>query len=100
MDETSVRRHVQAHGKTIVEDDMDRAIEDLTEEATPKAPGIIAQLPKPTTEAEVLKVDLTGEEAVVHIRYGGEAAATTVESRWHEIDGVPKTVDAEVISRD
>ena len=97
MDEKDVREHARSHGNAVVEGDLRKAGGDLAPEAQSAAPGVMKQLPRPVTSSEVAEVRVEGDEAVALIRYGGEDASVTVESRWAERDGRPKIVSLEVV---
>jgi len=93
MDESTVKQHAEAHGNAVLAGDLRTAGSDLTPEAAAQAPGVMGKLPRPTTEAEILKVEIEGEQAVVHVLYKGSDAETTVISTWVDRDGRPMIVD-------
>ncbi len=97
MDEGTVREHAEAHGAALVAGDLRTAGSDLTPEMQALAPKVMAQFPKKVTAAEVVSVEVTGDESVVQARYSGDDAEVTVESRWAERDGRPKIVDMKVV---
>ena len=97
MDEQAVRTHAEQHGQAIVEGDLRRAGGDLTPEAQAQAPDVMSGFPKKVETAEVVSLDVQGEEAVVQARYSGEGTEITVESRWGERDGRPKILDMKVV---
>ncbi len=97
MDEQAVRTHAEQHGRAIVEGDLRRAAGDLTPEAQAQAPDVMANFPKRVESAEVISLDVQGEEAVVQARYSGEGTDVTVESRWGERDGRPRILDMKVV---
>ena len=92
MDETTVRERAEAHGQAVVDRDFGKAGGDLHGEAEAQAPGVMQQLPRPTTSAEVVGVEADGDDLVCLIRYGGDDAETTVASTWREVDGTPRIV--------
>ena len=96
MDESTVKQHAEAHGNAVVAGDFKTAGADLTPEAAGVAQDVMGKLPRPTTAAEVQKVETVGDETVVHILYKGEDSGTTVISTWAERDGRPKIVNLEV----
>ena len=96
MDESMVRQHAEAHGNAVVAGDLRTAGSDLTAEVAGKAQDVMGKLPRPTTAAEVQKVETVGDQVAVHILYSGADSATTVISTWAERDGRPKIVDLEV----
>src|SRR3712207_2355741 len=97
MDEQAVRTHAEAHGNALVEGDLRKAGSDLTPEAQAQAPDVMSNFPKRVESAEVVSLDVQGEEAVVQARYSGEGKEITVESRWGERDGRPKILDMKVV---
>ena len=96
MDESTVRQHAEAHGNAVVAGDLKAAGSDLTPEAAAQAPGVMGKLPRPTTAAEVQKLETVGDEVVVHILYKGADSDATVVSTWADRDGRPKIVNLEV----
>ncbi len=97
MDEQAVRSHAEAHGNALIEGDLRKAGGDLTPEAQAQAPDVMSTFPKKVESAEVVSLDIQGEEAVVQARYSGEGKEVTVESRWGERDGRPKILDMKVV---
>lgn len=97
MDETAVRKHAEGHGQAMVDGDLRRAGGDLTAEAQAQAPDVMSSFPKKVETAEVVSVDVRGEEAVVQATYRGEGKEVTVETRWGERDGRPKILDMKVV---
>ena len=97
MDEQAVRTHAEAHGNAIIEGDLRRAGGDLTPEAQAQAPDVMSNFPKKVESAEVVSLNVDGEEAVVQARYAGEGKEVTVESRWGDRDGRPKILDMKVV---
>lgn len=97
MDEQTVRTHAEAHGQAMVDGDIKRAGSDLTPEAQAQAPDVMSNFPRKVEAAEVLSLDVQGEEAVVQARYRGEGKEVTVESRWGDRDGRPKILDMKVV---
>jgi hypothetical protein len=97
MDESTVKQHAEAHGNAVVAGDLRTAGSDLTPEVSSQAQDVMGKLPRPTTGAEVLKVESSGDDAVqAHILYKGPDAETTVISTWAERDGRPKIVNLEI----
>jgi hypothetical protein len=97
MDEQTVRTHAQQHGEALVAGDLRRAGGDLTPEAQAQAPDVMSNFPKKVDSAQVVSLDVTGDEAVVQARYSGEGKDVTVEARWGERDGRPKILDMKVV---
>ncbi|MBW3594251.1 MAG: hypothetical protein KY391_01630 [Actinobacteria bacterium] len=97
MDEQAVRTHAEGHGAALVSGDLRKAGSDLTPEAQAQAPEVMSKVPKRVESADVVSVDVQGEEAVVRALYKGDGKEVTVESRWGERDGRPKILDMKVI---
>ena len=97
MEEQAVRTHAEAHGNALIEGNLRKAGGDLTPEAQAQAPEVMSNFPKKVESAEVVSLDVQGEEAVVQARYSGEGKEVTVESRWGERDGRPKILDMKVV---
>ena len=97
MDEQAVRTHAEQHGQAIIEGNLRQAGSDLTPEAQAQAPDVMSNFPKKVETAEVVSLDVQGEEAVVQARYSGEGKDVTVESRWGERDGRLKILDMKVV---
>jgi hypothetical protein len=89
MDEAGVREHAEGHARAMADGDLRRASSDLTEEAKKTAPAVMAEMPRPITEARVSDVVVSGEDAVAIIVYSGDDKVTTVESRWADREGRP-----------
>ncbi|MEA2498924.1 MAG: hypothetical protein QOH26_1329 [Actinomycetota bacterium] len=97
MDEQAVRQHAEGHGQAVVAGDLRTASQDLAETGREAAGTVMPQLPRPVTGAEVLSIEVAGDEHVVLIRYSGEDKQATVESRWADQDGRPMIVDMKVV---
>jgi hypothetical protein len=96
MDESAIRECAEDHGRAVVEGDLRRAGKYLTDPAREQAGAVMAKLPTPIAEAEVVKVEQSGSDALAHIRYSGGGRATTVVSRWTDRGGQPMIVGLEV----
>ena len=102
MDEYTVRRHAEAHGRATVEGDLRAAGSDLTKDgyeyrALPAAGEVMKKMPASLSISAIDGVSSEGDEYVVRIRYSGEGGDAVVESRWAELDGRPKIVDLKVV---
>ena len=97
MDESIVREAAEAHGQAVVEREYARAAEYLSEDVQSAAGQVMKELPRPVTSADVVRVESHGDEIVAAIRYGGEAGAAVVESRWADRGGRPVIVALEVV---
>ena len=98
IDEATVLRHAEAHGRAVQEGDLRTVARDLAEEARAAAADVMREVPSPVTEAEVLSVEVSENQATARIRYAGEGRVTDVESRWVERDGRPVIVGLEIVS--
>ena len=97
MDEQTVRTHAEQHGQALVDGDLRKAGGDLTPEAQAQAPDVMSNFPKKVETAEVVSLEVSGDEATVQALYKGEGKEVTVESRWAERDGRPKILDMKVV---
>ena len=97
MDEQAVRTHAEQHGQALVDGDLRKAGGDLTPEAQAQAPEVMSNFPKNVETAEVVSLEISGDEATVQALYKGEGKEVTVESRWGERDGRPKILDMKVV---
>ena len=97
MDEDTVRRQAEAHGRATVEGDLRAAGSDLTQDALPAASEVMKKMPTSLSSSAIESVASEGDEYVVLIRYSGEDGDAVVESRWAERDGRPKIVDLKVV---
>ena len=94
MDDASFREQVEAHGAAIVAGDMNRALEDFSDELKPGVPDMAQHLPQPVRAADILSVDGNGEQFQVKIRYSGDGPSLTVATTWEERDGRPLIIVA------
>jgi hypothetical protein len=93
MDQANVREHAEAHANAIVTGDLARASSDLTDEAKRGARAVMAEMPRPVTDARVGEVLVSDNDAVATIVYAGNDTQISVESRWEEREGRPMIVD-------
>jgi hypothetical protein len=96
MDEVPTRQHAEAHAKAVVEGDRDTVENDLVPEIRGQRQEVGAKLPQPTEDAEVEKVEMEDDHAIVLIRYSNERESVALRSRWEERDGRPMIVEVEV----
>ena len=99
MDETTVRESAETHARATVERDYTVAASYLTDEVKANVGEIMKAMPRSLASADVLGVEVSGDAATCRIRYAGERGATTVESRWQEVDGRPVIVALDVVER-
>ena len=97
MDEQAVRTHAEEHGQAVKDGDIRKAGSDRTPEAQAQAPEVMSNFPKKVETAEVVSLEISGDEATVQALYKGEGKEVTVESRWGERDGRPKILDMKVV---
>jgi hypothetical protein len=96
MNEVPVRKHAEAHAKAVVDGDFDAVTADFIDDLKPSVPEIGKVLPRPVTDAEVLKVDVGEDQSTVEIRYAGnEGESVTIRSIWEDRDGRPMIVAGE-----
>lgn len=98
MDEQAVRDHAQAHVDALVAGDVDRAIEDLSQELHRNLGEIMAMLPLPLVSGEVEAVETTGSGFTSVLRLVGESTETRLQLRWKDRDGRPTVVEASHLS--
>ncbi len=95
MDEQTVRPFAEAHGAAIVAGDMAHAVADFDEALRPHIGPVAAALPQPTTGAEIVSIEPGDDDSsVIHIRYSGADAETTVRSVWKQVGDRPLIVEA------
>ena len=99
MTEDEVREHARAFGDALVAGDVDRAIQDLSDELRRNLGEVLALLPLPAKEATVESVDHSGSGYNVVLRLTGETSEDHVQTRWKDRDGRPRIVEASHLSR-
>ncbi len=99
MDESTVRESAETHARATVERDYTVAASYLTDDVKANVGEIMKAMPRSLTSGEVLDVDVSDDAATCRIRYAGGERATTVESRWQEVDGQPRIVALDVVDR-
>jgi hypothetical protein len=97
VQESDVRSYTEAHANAVVSGDQAHLMGDFDPAAMPGVGPVIAAMPQPVKSAEVIKLDLTGDEAVVRIQYTGDDKTATIESKWAERDGRPKIIGLTVV---
>jgi hypothetical protein len=97
MDEANARSHIEAHAEAVERGDMEAVVADFTEEMRPQVAEQAPQLlPLPIANAEVVSVEMDGDEAVARIHYTGQTGdERTLRSHWREFDGRPLIVSVE-----
>ena len=99
MDEKTVREAAETHARATVERDYDTAGAYLTDEVKANVGDVMRELPRSLTFADVVSVEPEGDKYTCRIRYAGESGATTVESRWEDVEGEAKIVALDVVER-
>ena len=93
MDEASVREQAEAHGRAMVEGDVNRAGGDLMASARAAAGPVMKAMPNPLKSAEVQSIEAQEDGFMVDIRYGGDEQSIVVRSRWVDDEGRPKIAE-------
>jgi hypothetical protein len=99
MDEQTVREAAETHAQATVERDYGTAGSFLGKDMMGQAGEVMQAMPKPLTASEVVSVEEAGGSFTARIRYSGDEGATTVDSRWEDVDGSPTIVGLEVVER-
>jgi hypothetical protein len=99
MDEATVREAAETHARATVERDYETAGSYLSEGMKAAAGEVMRAMPRPLTGSEVLSVEESGGLYTARIRYTGDESATTVDSRWDDVDGRPTIVGLEVVEQ-
>ncbi len=99
MDEQTVRARARAMCDAIVAGDVDRAIEDVSQELRRNLGEVISLFPLPSKEATIESVSQGGSSMVVVLRLVGETEEVQVQTRWKDRDGNPTIVEASHLSR-
>jgi hypothetical protein len=99
LTEDEVREHAVAFGAALVAGDVERAIQDLSDELRRNVGEVLALLPLPAKEATVESVDHSGSGYNVVLRLAGETSEDQIQTRWKDRDGRPRIVEASHLSR-
>jgi 5,10-methenyltetrahydromethanopterin hydrogenase len=97
MDEVPTRQHAEAHVKAVLEGDMESITNDFVPDMRDKVQGLAEKLPRPTEDADIEKIDMEEDHAMVQIRYSNERESLAIRTRWEELDGQPMIVAANVV---
>jgi len=92
MNEQSVRERAEAYLEALMEGDVGRASEALSEGLRRNLGPIMAQLPLPLSEATVESVEVGGSGYVSVLHLVGESDVR-FQTRWKDRDGVPTIVE-------
>jgi hypothetical protein len=99
MDEETVRAHAVAFGEALVAGEVDRAIQDLSDELRRNLGEVLALMPLPAKEATVESVEHSGSGYNVVLRLVGDTSEDQIQTRWKDRDGQPRIVEASHLSR-
>jgi hypothetical protein len=99
MDETVVREHARAFGDALAAGDIDRAIQDFSDELRRNLGEVLALLPLPATEVTVESVEHSGSGYNVVLGLVGETSEERIQTRWKDRDGRLRIVEASHLSR-
>lgn len=94
MDAEEVRSHAQAYCDALLAGNVDRAVEELSQELHQHIGELISQIPLPLTEATVESVEVGGKGYIANLLLVGEAGTVKVLTRWKDRDGKPTLVEA------
>lgn len=97
MDEQAVRDHAQGHLDALLAGDVDRAIEDLSQELQRNLGEIMAMLPLPLTAAEIESIEMGGSSYTAVLHLVGETTEARLETRWKDRDGRPTMIEASLV---
>jgi hypothetical protein len=97
VQESDVRSFAEAHAKAVVDGDQAHLMGDFDPAAMTGVGPVVAAMPQPVNDTEVLSVAMKGDEATVQIKYNGEDKSATIESQWAERDGRPKIIGVAVV---
>jgi hypothetical protein len=94
MDAEQVRQHAQAYCDALLAGNVDRAIEEFSQELHQHIGEVISQIPMPLTEATVESVEAGGKGYIANLVLVGEGGTVKVLTRWKDRDGRPTMVEA------
>jgi hypothetical protein len=97
MDEQAVRDHAQGHLDALLAGDVDRAIQDLSQELQRNLGEIMAMLPLPLTAADIESINVGASSYTAVLHLVGETTESRLETRWKDRDGRPTMVEASLI---
>jgi hypothetical protein len=99
MDEAAVRSSAEAFGAALVEGNVDRAIEHLSDELKRNLGEVVALLPLPATGVEITSLERGSSAVVLVLQVSSETADDELSTRWKERDGTPRIVEIGHVSR-
>ena len=98
IDEQAVREHAQGHLDALIAGDVDRALQDLSNELRSQPGELMAMLPLPLTSAEIESVEKAGSGYTSVLHLVGETDETQLQTRWKDRDGRPTIVEVSHLS--
>jgi ABC-type ATPase with predicted acetyltransferase domain len=100
MDEQDVRERAEALCAAAVAGDIDRVIEDFSQELRHNLGEVLALLPLPSESATVDRIERGGGSGyTVVLRLAGEREEVQVQTRWKDRDGRITLIEASHLSR-
>lgn len=100
MEEQDVRTHAEAVCAALVAGDVERVIEELSQELRHNLGEVIALLPLPASEATVETIERGGGAGyTVVLRLVGETETIQLQTRWKDRAGRPTIVEASHLSK-
>ncbi len=99
MDEQDLRQHAEALCGALVAGEIDRAIEDFSQELRRNIGEVLALLPLLANEATVESVEHRGSGYNVVLRLAGEIDEVLIQTRWKERDGRATIIEASHLAR-
>ena len=99
MDEQTVRDHAQALCVALVEGDVDRVIDDLSNELKRNIGEVLSLLPLPASAATIDSIEPGSSGFVVVLRLVGDTEEILVQTRWKDRDDRPTIIEASHLSR-
>jgi hypothetical protein len=94
MDTEVVREHAQDYCDALLAGDIDRAVQQFSQELHPHIGEIVSQIPLPLTDATVESVEVGGKGYIANLLLVGESGTVRVLTRWKDRDGAPTLVEA------
>ena len=99
MDEQAVRGRAQAFCDALAAGEVDRAIEDFSQELRRNIGEVLALLPLPANEVAIESIEHGGTGYNVVLRLAGEVDEVLIQTRWKDRDGRPTIVEASHLSK-
>ncbi|HEX7472946.1 MAG TPA: hypothetical protein VF323_07670 [Candidatus Limnocylindrales bacterium] len=100
MEEQDVRTRSEALCAALVAGDIERVIEELSQELRHNLGEVLALLPLPSSEVTVESIERGGGSGfTVVLRLVGETETVQLQTRWKERDGRPTIIEASHLSK-